>query len=96
MNYLVKMTPAGDFFKFNPPPIWISRVYDPPSHENFQNPISHGVCGFFLEQPNCSERLSTKVNLNHAPVKLNITPVRLGITQVSLNNTQVSQFVRSQ
>ena len=33
------------------PPAWISRVFDPPSRENFQNPIRRGG-GFFLEQPN--------------------------------------------
>ena len=48
----VKMTPAEDFFKFNPPPpAWISRVFDPPSHENFQNPIRRGGADFFWNNP---------------------------------------------
>ena len=46
-----KMTPAEDFFKFNPPPAWISRVFDPPSRENFQNPIRRGGADFFWNNP---------------------------------------------
>ena len=52
----VEMIPAEDFFKFNPPPAWISRAFDTPpppnSRENFQNPIHRrgGGGGFFLRQ----------------------------------------------
>lgn len=44
---LVEMTPTEDFFEFNPTPTWISRVFNPPLSENFQNPILRmGVCFF--------------------------------------------------
>ena len=43
----VEITPAEDFLMFNPPPTWISRVFDPSSCENFQNPISRGGVDFF-------------------------------------------------
>ena len=46
-----KMKPAEDFFKFNPPPAWISRVFDPPSRENLQNPIRRGGADFFWNNP---------------------------------------------
>ena len=38
----VKMIPAEDFFKFNSPPTWISRVFDPPERFPY-NPI-HLLC----------------------------------------------------
>ena len=48
----IEMTPAEDFFEFNPPPpAWISRVFDPPSRENFQNPIRRGGVDFFWNNP---------------------------------------------
>ena len=47
----VEMTLVEDFLKFNlPPPVWISRVFDPPPARIFRSPRLGG-CGFFLEQP---------------------------------------------
>ena len=51
----VEMTPAEDFFEFNPPSHLDFQGLWAPFHENFQNPICRGVCGFFLEQPNASQ-----------------------------------------
>ena len=42
----VEITPAEVFFMVNPPPTWISRVFDPRSCANFQNPISRGSVDF--------------------------------------------------
>ena len=47
----VEMTPAEDFFYFNPPPAWISSFFDPPSCKNFQNPIHRGGVDFFWNNP---------------------------------------------
>ena len=53
VNYRLKWPLQKTFSSLPPPPpAWISRVFDPPSCENFQNPIRRGKCGFFLEQPN--------------------------------------------
>ena len=48
------MTPAEDFFKFNPPSSWISRVFDPPSLLPREFPESHqsgGGVDFFWNNP---------------------------------------------
>ena len=47
----VEITPAEDFFMFNPPPTWISRVFDPSSRKNFKNPISPGDVDVFWNDP---------------------------------------------
>ena len=52
VNYRFRWPLQKTFSSSTPPPAWISRVLDPPSRENFQNPIRRGGCGFFLEQPN--------------------------------------------
>ena len=49
----VKSDPCANFFFSSiPPPAWISRVFDPPSRENFQNPIRRGGgVDFFWNNP---------------------------------------------
>ena len=47
----VEIIPAEDFFMFNPPPTWISRVFDPSSRKNFKNSISPGGVDFFWNDP---------------------------------------------
>ena len=49
VNYRSKWPLRKTFSSLIPPPACIYRDFDPPSHENFQNPISRGVW-IFLEQ----------------------------------------------
>ena len=46
------MTPAEDFFKFNPPLAWISRVVDPtPARVSRIPSVGRGLVDFFWNNP---------------------------------------------
>ena len=47
VNYRSKWPRQKTFSSLTPPPAWISRVFDPPSRKNFQNPIRRGGADFF-------------------------------------------------
>ena len=47
VNYRFRWPLQKTFLSSTPPPAWISRVLDPPSRENFQNPIRQGGVDFF-------------------------------------------------
>ena len=51
MNNQWKLPLQKTFSCSIPPPTWISRVFDPSSCENFQNPISRGGVDFFRNNP---------------------------------------------
>ena len=51
INYRSKWPLQKTFLRSTPPPAWISGVFDPPSRENFQNPIRRGGVDFFWNNP---------------------------------------------
>ena len=51
VNYRSKWPLQKTFSSLIPPPAWISRVFDPPFRENFQNPIRWGGADFFWNNP---------------------------------------------
>ena len=51
VNYRSKWPLQKTFSSLTPPPAWISRVFDPPSPKNFQNPIRQGGVDFFWNNP---------------------------------------------
>ena len=51
INYRSKWPLQKTFLRSTPPPAWISGVFDPPSRENFQNPIRWGGVDFFWNNP---------------------------------------------
>ena len=51
VNYRSKWLLQKTFLSSTPPPAWISRVFDPPSSENFQNPIRRAGVDFFWNNP---------------------------------------------
>ena len=51
VNYRSNWPRKKTFSSLTPPPAWISRVFDPPSRKNFQNPVRRGGADFFWNNP---------------------------------------------